>query len=190
MCFGFQVKQLLSNYDNSLFKTNFIENTTPLFRDVNFLSRALTFSPLFSCFFFPCCSSHLYISRLYNTTQSAPSPKTLPHPVTPNIHPDKHTPQVNQFTHTYHSTPNAPHPAPLANHFKGRCYQSEERPTEANPSRDPDCSNLTSQTDPLQNTTNSLLAHVKIFCILGDGHQLLVNRDLIPIFEAQRRCNR
>lgn len=142
------MKQLLSNHGNSLFNTNFIENTTPLFRDVNFLSWALLFS-LFSSFFFP-HSSHLHV-RPPNTKQSTPSPTP-----SPLIHiPDKHTPQVIQFTHTYHSTPNAPHPAPLANHFKERCYQSEDRPTEANPSRDPDCSNLTSHTD-LVHTKQSL----------------------------------
>lgn len=86
-----------------------------------------------------------------NTRKSAPSPKTPP--ATPNTHPNTHThtPQVDRFTHTYQSTPDAPRPAPLADHFKGRCYQPEGRPAGANPSRDPDCSHLI----PNQKTKNS-----------------------------------
>lgn len=183
------MNQLFSNYDNNLFKTNFIENTSPLFIAVNFLACALIFSPLLSCFFGPCWTSHLQ-NRPSNTTLSAPSPKTLAHPVAPNTQPNKHTPQVNQFTHTYHSTPNThpPHPAPPANHFKGRCYQSEDRPTEAYPRRDPNCSNLTSQTELLNNKTNPHLAHVKnTFCYLKVCST--VDRDLETNFQYLR-CNR
>lgn len=97
MCFRFQAKQLLSNYDNSLFKNNFIENTTPLFRDVNFLSCANFLSIIFM-FFFPCHSSRI---QPLNTRQSAPSPKTLPHPP-PLIHipTNTHLRLISSHTHT------------------------------------------------------------------------------------------
>lgn len=35
-------------------------------------------------------------------------------------------------SHTYLPTPSAPHPVPLANHFKGRCYLPQQKTTEAN----------------------------------------------------------
>lgn len=51
-------------------------------------------------------------------------------------------------SHKYLSTPNAPYPAPLANHFKERCYLPEKKPTVTNPSWDPNCSSLTEQIEP------------------------------------------
>lgn len=106
-------------------------NTTPLFRDVNFLSGARILSPLVPCFASP-------VTPLdSDTRQSSPSPKTLPHPpALIYILTDTHLGLISSHTHTT-LPPNVPHPAPLANHFKGRCYQTRGRPSEANPSRDP-----------------------------------------------------
>lgn len=127
------------------------QKTQPHFyRDGNFLSGARIFSPLVPCFSSPIT----LLDSAYNARQSSPSPQNTTPPASPNIHPDKHTPRFNQFTHTYHSTPDAPHPAPLANHFKGRCYQTRGRPSEANPSRDPGSSDQTRQMDFLNRNTS------------------------------------
>lgn len=135
-CFSF--RQLLSNYDKTLVKTNVNNNITIPFKDLNFQLRS------HCCFSLCWFCSQGWIQPL-NTRMSAPSPKITPPTATP-IHIPTNTQLRLISSHKYLTSPSAPHPAPLANHFKGRCYLPEKKPTEANPSWDPNCSSLTRQT--------------------------------------------
>ena len=151
MCLSFQEKQLLPNYRNNLFMTNFMENTTALF-------MMWTFSPLSSCFFFP--------RRLFsyphpgppNTTQSVPSPppqKTLPHPVGPLTHIPTNTHLRLISSHTHTTLP----PTHPTQHLwlitsKEDAINPEKDPLKQIPTLDPDCADLTSHTDPLNKKTH------------------------------------
>lgn len=130
MCLSF--RQLHFNYDNSLVKTNANNNRTLPFKGINFLFL----------FCFPSAGSALKAaSSLLTPDCLHPPPKATP------IHILTNTGLRLISSHTYLSTPNTPDPAPLANHFKGRCYLPEKKLTEANPSWDPNCSSQTEQTE-------------------------------------------
>ncbi len=183
------MKQLLSNYDNSLFKTNFIENITPLLCDVNFLSSTFLFflpSPLFSS---------LYPD--YITPHGAPPPPERYPTLSPLIHIPTNTHLRLISSHTHTTLP----PTHPTQHLwlitsKEDAISPKRDPLKQIPAGDPNCSNLTSQTDPLSNTTNLLLAHVKTFCTksrtptLGQQFQYLRLRgDAIADLSIWQQCS-
>lgn len=91
-CFSF--RQLLSNYDNSLIKTNVNNNITLPFKDTNF---QLPSHRYLSCFFSFAGSVPKAASSLLTPDCLHPPPNHSPYRH-PNTHPDKYTAQVNQFT--------------------------------------------------------------------------------------------